>query len=623
MLKEKYSKSKKHLINFLSHISGRNLDLMTDVPFDKRIVSFVKEHIDTHLIVNLKYVMNLNIHILPILESSKDFETVELKTNIEKHLVESAKIKTYNIKGENGDSKVILLCYWPRELAETANITERLSCSMALYLRNSDEIIQSAELFHKHFNYDVIHDAYLIGSKTKIVKLLDGAFGEEGNPSRWENKVSNPIKSRHVYVKDKEEAVILDKEEFPDTRTSLLFKIPAQDIRYRKNGGFEKIRLNDYFISWNSNNAFLIYEITRNYNNELIMVPAVHPHIQNGSYCAGGWSQEWLNNSRKGRAYAVAAGFAQFLRRYNSGSPYNAAHKFRLDYSKNYEEHKIEEIGSSLKSINTSVSTLKYTFNDTREAIDFRKFGNDREELMKACIESNVEINKAMFYYTLISNIQLLKRKQITRKFTIALGEWFVDKIPNTIGAIPITVSNEKGEIKTIGYRVSHIKAMTIFMEMISKAFSNFRQNNLTPAGLGIYENKAVENLKEMLKEYYPKVHFRVERLVSELIRAGKILKGDEVKIEDVIKLCKTRRSDISITKSLLSNNTSLIKESKLKSLSKETVKCFKIIDLYMRRSLLKNAKKSIKIERKVINEINNIRFNDVKSQIFAAEVPC
>ena len=160
-------------------------------------------------------------------------------------------------------------------------------------------------------------------------------------------------------------------------------------------------------------------------------------------------------------------------------------------------------------------------------------------------------------------------------------------------------------------------------MEMISKAFSNFRQNNLTPAGLGIYENKAVENLKEMLKEYYPKVHFRVERLVSELIRAGKILKGDEVKIEDVIKLCKTRRSDISITKSLLSNNTSLIKESKLKSLSKETVKCFKIIDLYMRRSLLKNAKKSIKIERKVINEINNIRFNDVKSQIFAAEVPC
>ena len=259
-------------------------------------------------------------------------------------------------------------------------------------IRLWDEIDDQVSMFLRHFKcvlIDNISDCLHTNKTVNTLRnMIDNSYG---------NYISKPNNDKY-YLTDR----ILNNSvtmlnEVPDYRTLDLFiYIKPQTITfmdYRKGPGKKtKMSVGDFYINYETE---YVYQDSLDYLNRAIITHATHPHISQGNYCAGGWSAEWCQAKQYGRIYAYASAFAQFLRRYNSRSPYNSPEKFDLNYAENIEVRS----GDGIEKYN-------YTFDSPIEAIKVRqKFNGRAAIILKRCAKYKVTPLRYIHAATLFNTI--------------------------------------------------------------------------------------------------------------------------------------------------------------------------------------------------------------------------
>ena len=247
--------------------------------------------------------------------------------------------------------------YWEREKHEHDYIHN----NMIKVVKAWEEIEQQAKIFLRHNKCIVISafDAEDIYNQ-EYNKIFDHFTFECVSASVY----SDYLESRDKYykIKDIESHLVFDEalisRDWDYYRNLKLFSyFKPQSVQFSTfiNGKNvkEKVNVGDFWVDYHTDT---VYQESEDFLGNKVLKYAEHPHISSGRVCAGGWSQSWNECRNLGRIFGWHSGFALFLRRYNSRSPYNQPLLFKTDFKLKVEdetfEYKFESPAEAIKVMN-------------------------------------------------------------------------------------------------------------------------------------------------------------------------------------------------------------------------------------------------------------------------------
>jgi len=287
--------------------------------------------------------------------------------------------------------------YWERTVKDNEYIHNKMIKTVKAW----EEIEQQAKLFLKHNKCIVVANFNTDTTYNPHYDILFNHF----NFSRENIPLYNDyLESRSHYYKISDlkpqfvfnQALISDDYDYYRNLTLFAYFKP-QSVQFSTfiNGKNvkDKVNVGDYWVNYRTDTA---YQESEDFLGNKVLKYANHPHISDGRVCAGGWSQAWTECRNLGRIFGWHSGFALFLRRYNSRSPYNQPALFKTNFKLKVEDE-----------------TFEYQFESPAEAIKVMQLrsrltgSNNIEKLiphLKRCKHNNLS---AIRYFECLN---LLKR---------------------------------------------------------------------------------------------------------------------------------------------------------------------------------------------------------------------
>lgn len=247
--------------------------------------------------------------------------------------------------------------YWAREKHEHDYIHN----NMIKVVKAWEEIEQQAKLFLKHNKCIVIsafdaEDMY----NQEYNKIFDHFTFECVSASVYIDYLES--RDKYYKIKDIESHLVFDEalicrnwDYYRNLKLFSYFKPQSVQFSTFINGKNvkEKVNVGDFWVDYATDTVF---QESEDFLGNKILKFAEHPHISGGRVCAGGWSQSWNECRNLGRIFGWHSGFALFLRRYNSRSPYNQPLLFKTDFKLKVEdetfEYKFESPAEAIKVMN-------------------------------------------------------------------------------------------------------------------------------------------------------------------------------------------------------------------------------------------------------------------------------
>ena len=575
-MNKKHEQLKKILFDKINKRGLRNIDLSPEIfdyimtEHDKDRICFSKYSIDTRYphLVPTKSELDDNGN-----EVQKTDWSDDVKSNKEFNIVSWSRLNR-----NEGNQYTIDMMF-----KENKSVVENLR-----------ELDKQVEMFLKTYKCWIVRPTFWNDKGNKwadtwysLPEFIRNAFSQHGSTEGVFNSILFKNIKNYTYS--------------PSTliQTDILFKIPEQTLKYRVNGGFRKILLNPYYVRWGKNNAFTIYELKKDYIGRDILVRARHPHVSNGNYCAGGWSQEWDVNTAKGRIFSIAAGFSQFLRRYNSGSPYTEAFYFKRNYTKNIS---MDE-------------TFEHTFSSSREAYEFRtfrtsKFDEENNKVLKFCKRNSLDYTQ----FHSIWNILRVYKQAFSSKSSMV--KFKVHQEPTLKEGPSLTQFNSQPNPMLNCTEVHSVER--ICDDLISKMKSAIKWPTPfdDPHHVPYVDSSARWKLME---RYYPSVVKSRAKILRQIATLMPHSNKFDISFKEILDVKRNKITPEQFINSTLKSVDNQMKTEHFNKLCNDVTVLSKRIKVCILRAIIKENQKKM---RKLTNEFKHIKENATENNILLTKIP-